>query len=259
MKTKLLLPLMFMYCNLPLSAQTNPLLGAWEANDGQYKEIKIFTPTHFMYFIQDLNVDSLTNGGGGTYSATANKLIENLMAVDYTTFLSEEEQYKNMKAEYDIKVDGDKLFQTGTFIISDTSQIPINHEFVRIKTDKAAADNPALGAWNQLSSSGISANGDKWSHTNATHTRFQLITPTHWIRTSAIDKEFENMMGGSYTMEGNKIIAKLDFASFPLDGSLAEITQKVEGNKLYWSGVLKDKEGKQVMTFEDVFEKVMPK
>jgi hypothetical protein len=111
MKTKILLALMFLCCNLHLSAQTNPLLGAWEANDGIYKEIKIFTPTHFMYFIQDLKVDSLTNGGGGTYSATANKLTENLMAVDYTTFLSEEVQYKNMKAEYDIKVEGDRFYQ----------------------------------------------------------------------------------------------------------------------------------------------------
>ncbi|HSI76060.1 MAG TPA: hypothetical protein VK957_09195 [Lunatimonas sp.] len=259
MKTKILLSLMFFCCALHLSAQTNLLLGAWEANDGEQKEIKIFTPTHFMFFIQNLKVDSLTNGGGGTYSATENKLTENLMAVDYTSFLSEEEQYKQMKAEYDIKVEGDKFYQTGNFIISDTSQVPINHVFVRIKTNKSAPDNPALGAWNQLSSSGTSSDGNKWSHTNASHTRFQLITPTHWIRTSAIDKTFESIMGGSYTVTGNKMTGKLEFASFPLDGSAAEITQRVEGNKLYWSGIIKDKEGKQVMTFEDVFEKAIPK
>ncbi len=55
------------------------------------------------------------------------------------------------------------------------------------------------------------------------------------------------------------MIAKLDFASFPLDGSVAEITQRVEGNKMYWSGIIKDKEGNQVMTFEDVFDKSIPK
>jgi hypothetical protein len=259
MKTKILLSLMFLCCNLNLIAQTNLLLGAWEANNGKQKEIKIFTPTHFMFFIQDLKVDSINGGGGGTYSATANRLTENLMAVDFSSFLSEVEQYKQMKAEYAIKVEGDKFYQTGTFIISDTSQIPINHEFVKIKSNNSAPDNPALGAWNQLSSSGISSDGKKWSHTNATHTRFQLITPTHWIRTSAIDKNLENRIGGSYSMEGNKIIAKMDFASFPLDGSFAEITQRVEGNKLYWSGIVRDREGNQVMTFEDEFERAKEK
>lgn len=259
MKTKILISLMILCCNLDLSAQNNLLIGAWEANDGKQKEIKIYTPTHFMLFVQDLNVDSLTIVGGGTYTATANKLTENIMAVDYKSFLSEEEQYKKLKAEFNIKVEGDKFFQTGTLVVSDTVLIPINHEFFRIKSDKSAPDNPALGAWNQLSSSGTSSDGSKWAHTNATHTRFQLITPTHWIRTSAIDKNFENLMGGSYTLEGNKMIVKLDFASFPLDDNVAEITQRVEGNKMYWSGIIKDNEGNEVMTFEDEFERAIPK
>src|SRR5690606_5841570 len=129
----------------------------------------------------------------------------------------------------------------------------------RIISDTSAPDNPALGAWNQLSSSGTSSDGSDWAHSNATHTRFQLISPTHWIRTSAIDKKFENLMGGSYVLEGNKMIVKLDFASFPLDDNVAEVTQRVEGNKLYWSGIIKDNEGNEVMTFEDEFEKAIPK
>lgn len=259
MKTIIFQFWMIFFCTLSLSAQNNQLLGAWEANNGEQKEIKIFTPTHFMFFIQDLKIDSLTGGGGGTYSVTENKLKENLMAEDYTTFLSEQEEYKNMKAEYYIKVEGDKFYQKGNFIISDTSQVPINHEFIKIKTNKSFPSNPALGAWNQISSSGSSADGSKWDHTNATHTRFQLITPSHWIRTSANDKKFENIMGGTYTMEGNKVLAKMEFASFPVDDTIAEITQRIEGNKMYWSGVITDKDGKQVMTFEDVFEKAIPK
>ena len=67
-------------------------------------------------------------------------------------------------------------------------------------------------------------------------------------------------MGGTYTMQGNKIYPNLEYASFPMNkGDKVEITQRVEGDKMYWNGTMKDAARKNILTFEDVFHKVYTK
>ena len=95
------------------------------------------------------------------------------------------------------------------------------------------------------------------AHTNATHIRYQIITPTHWMRISLANGKFENAFGGTYTTSGDKQIIKVDFASDPsLLGATAELTQTFEGNKMTVSGPVKDAQGKQVNDITDVFERV---
>src|SRR4051812_9642392 len=80
-------------------------------------------------------------------------------------------------------------------------------------------------------------------HTNATHIRFQIVTSTHWMRISMHENKFENAMEGTYTMDGNKWKVMIDNASFPASGMNVEITSRQEGNKMYWSGTVKDANG----------------
>ncbi|KAA5541290.1 hypothetical protein [Adhaeribacter rhizoryzae] len=256
MKAKLLFFAMLLIGALPVFAQ-NPLVGTWVETSDKVEEIKIITPTHVMFLIRPLNADTVSMGGGGTYSLKGNKYIENLQTDDFTEYLINLEPYKKMKAAYDYKVENDKFYCKGTFIVSDSLKYPVNHTFVKVKSANSYPNNPGIGTWNQLSSTYWGVDSKKQSHTNATATRFQIITPTHWIRTSTRDKKVENRMAGTYTMQGNKIYPVMEYASFPINKSdKIEITQRIEGDKMYWSGIVKDATGKAVFHFEDVFQRV---
>jgi hypothetical protein len=163
------------------------------------------------------------------------------------------QEVKGFTFDYDVK--GDKFMQKGTLTMPDGSQAPINHTVTRVKSHRAY-DGAHAGTWNQLSSTYTDTSGTKYSHTNATHIRFQIVTPTHWMRISMRENKFENAMEGTYTVDGNKWKVMFDNASFPGSGLNVEITSRQEGNKMYWSGTVKDTSGKQTNQFEDVFERV---
>jgi hypothetical protein len=58
--------------------------------------------------------------------------------------------------------------------------------------------------------------------------------------------------------KGDKIISTIDYGSIPnIKGTTVEITQRTEGNKLYWSGKGKNANGSETFPFEDVFERVI--
>lgn len=128
--------------------------------------------------------------------------------------------------------------------------------FRRVNGKTSYPDNPANGAWDQLSSSYTLADGKKESHTRETATRFHIITPTHWMRISHRNSKFENAMGGTYTMQGNKVYPSVEFASCPIiPGGKYELTERVDGDRLYVSGVSLLKNGSQFI-WDDVFQKV---
>jgi hypothetical protein len=256
MKTKLLFLLYFLTATLSLYAQ-HPLIGTWVARTDSVEETKIITPTHFMFVIRSIQTNTVVNGGGGTYTIKGNKFIEHLQTPDFKEYYVDQESYKKMKAEYDFKVENEKFYQKGDFIVSDTEKYPINHTFEKVKTDRAYPKNLGIGTWNQLSSTYWGPDGEKTTHTNATTTRYQIITPTHWMRTSTKDKKLESRMGGTYTMAENKFLPVLEYASFPVNKTQKlEITQRIAGDKMYWDGVLKEADGKAVLTFEDVYQRV---
>src|SRR4051812_8204110 len=231
------------------STASNNLIGTWMEATDSTKEIKIISPTHvfFMVFVKD----SFAYCGAGTYTIANNKYKENLQ---YANF-----DFSNMKGfTYDYSVQGNTFNQTGTLTLTDGTAVPINHHFSRVKADNAY-NGPQVGTWNQLSSSYTDANGNKAFHTNATHIRYQVITPTHWMRISMANNQFENAMGGAYILYGDKVNSRIDYASFPAKGMVASWTERIEGNKMYASGVAQDASGKPVVKFDDVFERVNTK
>ena len=56
---------------------------------------------------------------------------------------------------------------------------------------------------------------------------------------SMANNQFENAVGGAYILYGDKVISKVDYASFPAKGMVATITLRIEGNKMYLSGASK--------------------
>jgi hypothetical protein len=247
---KLFLPALT-FCTLQVVAQTNntaasSIVGTWTETTDTLREIKIISPTHVFFMV--FNKDSFLYAGAGTYTVEGNKYTEHMQ---YANF-----DFSTMKGfTFDYDVQGDKFMQKGTLTMPDGSQAPINHTFTRVKSDKAY-DGAHVGTWNQLSSTYTDTSGTKHSHTNATHIRFQIVTPTHWMRISMRENKFENAMEGTYTMDGNKWKVMFDNASFPASGLNVDITSRQEGNKMYWSGTVKDASGRQTNQFEDVFERV---
>lgn len=251
MKTKIFLFLFFVCCAFSLSAQ-NPLVGTWEMHLNGTRSFKIITPTHWAVFTDSAAGDNTVflRSQGGTYTIKGDKYVESFDVASW-------ENYDKDKTDFTFKVEGDKFYQKGSITFGDGTVYPIDEVWQKVKVGKANAGNKGLGTWDQLSSSYTMADGTKESHTNATATRYQVVTPTHWIRISHRDNKFENVMGGTYTVKGNQVYPNIDFASFPIDKNVRyEITQEVKGDKMYWTGVGKDGSGKQVAQFEDVFQKL---
>jgi hypothetical protein len=246
---KLLALLLLSFATLSLSAQTSKnaaLVGAWTEKTDSLEEIKLISPTHVFFYVRSMVNDSSFASGGGTYALSGNQYTENL---EYASFAT-----KGIKATYNYSVQGNKMKQQGTLVLADGTQIPISHTFTRIESVKQNS-GPHVGTWNQLSSK-FNNGKDSGSHTNATHIRYQIITPTHWLRISMANGAFENAFGGTYTSNGDKMIAKIGFASIPIVGATAELTQRMDGNKMIWTGTVKDAQGNKINEIEDVFERV---
>lgn len=222
MKTTFLFTGILVCCFLQLFAQ-NPLVGTWEvvsikgtssdgtkisADGSEFKETKIITPTHYFLFTQRKQGDSLVfdKAIAGTIRVEGNKYIETPI------YYSDEAQGK-IKTNFTYRLEGDKFIQAGTYTTAD-GKVATLGEIVFKKVKETTTSNPAIGTWNQLSSSGKDAEGKNWSHTNATHIRLQTITPTHWMRINYKDNKFENAMGGTYRMEGTRCILTLKCSLF---------------------------------------------
>jgi hypothetical protein len=161
---------------------------------------------------------------------------------------------KGIKGVYNGTVQNNQFKQQGTLVLGDGTQYAINHTFTRIDGATKNSGNQ-IGTWNQLSSTFNAGNGTQ-SHTNATHIRYQIITPTHWMRISLANGAFENAFGGTYTVTGDKMVFNIDFASLPIQGATAEVTMRYEGNKMFMKGIVKGKNGNKINEIEDVFERV---
>lgn len=253
MKTKFFLFVLLFCCAFSLSAQ-HPLIGTWQMHQDGNRSIKIITPTHWVVF-----TDSTSEGQtyfirshGGTYTLDGDKYVENIEVASW-------DGYGQEKTDFTFSVQDKKFYQKGTLTFADGTVYPIDEVWQKVESNSPGNSNKGLGVgtWNQLSSTYTVEDGRKESHTNATATRFQVVSPTHWVRISHRDNKFENAMGGTYTTQGDKFYPALDFASYTIDkGMKVEVTQKLKGDKLYWSGVGKDANGKQVIQFDDVFQKV---
>ncbi|MDF9798078.1 hypothetical protein OKW21_003341 [Catalinimonas alkaloidigena] len=291
MKTQILLmlTLLLSFC-IQLVAQQHPLVGTWQMisskvidvdgneilqDNSNAREIKIITPTHFMFIAHDIKDDSLIFKGSiaGTVNVEGDRYIE-------SPIYSSAEEYNHFKTNFSWQVDGDQFIQRGTITLADGSKVILKElVFQRVNSTEQYVENPSVGVWDQLSSSYTLADGTQESHTNAIATRFQIITSTHWMRISHRNNEFENAMGGRYTLENvseevnledfapgyggkhtseiTKLYPQLEYASFSVNPEEKyEFIQRVEDDKLYISGFGKDAEGNKILSFEDIFQKV---
>jgi hypothetical protein len=246
MKTKLLL-IALLFCCLQLFAQTNPLVGTWTSEEDTLKEIKILTPTHYSFVVMDTKNNKLAYTGYGSYTVQNGKYTE---SGEYANVGMD----KSKKLEFDYKVEGDKFHQIGSVTFADGKVMPIKHTFTKVKTP--AQNNPAhVGTWNQLTSSGVNAKGEKWSHTSATNIRYMTISPTHYIIIRKDNNQLKDVLAGSYKMQGNKFVPNWEYTSDPVpDDIKLEVVQRIEAGKLIWDGKMIDKEGTH--TWHDVYEKV---
>ncbi|WP_460921075.1 hypothetical protein [Pontibacter brevis] len=173
MKTKFLLFFLLFCCAFSVSAQ-NPLVGTWEMHHNGTRSFKIITPTHWAVFTDSAAGDQkvFLRSQGGTYTMKGDKYVESFDVASW-------ESYAQDKTDFTVRVDGDKLYQKGAITFSDGTVYPIDEVWQKVKVNYAFAGNKGLGAWDQLSSSYTMADGTKESHTNATATRYQIVTPTH--------------------------------------------------------------------------------
>lgn len=250
MKTKFFLFVFLFCCALSLSAQ-NPLVGTWQMNNNGTRSFKTITPTHFIVFTDSTSGEKteFIRSHGGTYKLKGDKYVE---TIDIASW----EDYGKEKTDFIVRVEGDKFYQKGTLTASDGTVLAIDEVWQKVKVDRPNTSNQGLGAWEQLSSSYTLPDGTKGADTNANATRFQVISPTHWIRINHRDDVFESAMGGTYTLVGNTVYPNLDFSSLPIDKNLKyEIAQSLKEDKLYQKGIAKDGSGRQVVQFEDIFQK----
>jgi hypothetical protein len=254
MKTMISIFALFAFSSFQLFAQ-HDLIGTWEYKNDSIRSVKIITPTHWMVYAesQNQNGSEFMRSHGGTYTLSGNKYVENIEIASW-------EDYGKEKTDFTIKIDGNTLYHKGTLTFRDGTVAPIDEVWEKVSTDKSYDNNPSIGVWDQLNSTYSLADGSKESHTNATATRFQIITPTHWMRISHREGKFENFMGGSYNFDGNKMYSNFEFSpNFKEEFSEVVIDQKIEGEKMYWNGYVIRKKDKKTLTFDDVFQKVNPK
>jgi hypothetical protein len=245
----------------------HPLVGTWEMvhvkgidADGERfyqdtsnaREIKIITPTHYILIAHDVEGDSLifNRTYAGAVKVEGEKYIE-------TPLYSSLPIFDNVTADFKWKIENERFIQSGLIVRPDGKKIILEElVFKRVKTDQDFQKNPAIGTWNQLSSSFTNTDGTTGSHTNDTHTRFQIITPTHWMRISHHGDDFEHVMGGTYTLKNGKNYSTIEFASFPLPKPLnTELKDEIKEGKLHQRGIQKLNDGKK-LTWSDVFERV---
>lgn len=249
-----------------LSAQ-HPLVGTWEMvsikgvnADGKafymdttaVRETKIISPTHYMLIARDVKGDSLVfnRSYAGTVRIDGNKYIEVPTQSSLPIF-------DNVKADFTWKLEGDRFVQSGSFTRPDGKQVKLEAlVFRRVKPMHAYPNNPAIGTWTQLSSSYVNPDGSTFSHTNKTTTRFQIITPSHWMRISHNNNKFEHAIGGTYVMNGGKVYPTIDLASnhSQPEGKI-EATEHVDDDRLHVTGVITSANGKK-FTWNDIFERV---
>jgi hypothetical protein len=280
MKTNLLFILIFLWaCNPPAETQTeipaettaqqHPLVGTWqlvygkltdaegnvmEADSSIIDEYKIITPTHYMLISNriDDGQAAFDYSLAGSVQIAGNRYIE-------IPELASRTENTPVSTDFSWELDTNgHLIQRGTVILANGSEVKLDElVFRRVESPDEYPNHPGIGVWNQLSSSYSMPDGTIETHSNETTIRFQIFTPTHWMRFSQRDGQFENVMGGTYRMEGEKLYPKFEFGNFsPHPSHTYEVSQKLEGDKLHFNGTARDAEGKTLTSFQDVFQKI---
>ncbi len=210
-------------------AQNLKIQGAWKMleRNGQkvpahLSQIKLITPTHFMWTMSD-NQGNIMNGAGGTYTLKGNKYAEMI-----TLVLPGMKPYYNYQAEFELSVDGNRMTQKGYVRDWEITEI-----WERIEPATDAKGPNILGTWKVL------AVGD--AKTPSYYTNIKLITATHFMWLWADNQgNVINGAGGTYTLEGNTLTQTIDkvlpvMKEYYNNTEVSELS--VDGNKMSSKGV----------------------
>jgi hypothetical protein len=223
-------------------------------DESSVRETKIVTSTHFMLIRQIVKGDSVKFDWSvcGSVKMEGNNYIETIQH-------SSNPDFANVKTNFTYKVEGDKYTQAGTIELPGGDKIIVDElVFQRVKA-VANPKNKSIGVWDQLSSKYKNFDGVEGSHTNATAIRFEIITPTHWMRMNRRDGKFEGADFGTYREEGKKVFRDLHISSgdtgywknFKFD-----IEQEVKGDQRFVKGIATTSDGKSTLTWSDVFQRI---
>lgn len=243
MKTKLFLSILMLFCSMTIFAQ-HPLVGTWEMvsikgtdadgkafnwNTATLRITKIITPTHYMLMQHFVRNDSVifSLAHAGPIQFEDNKY-------SHTSTIGSAATTIGSKSDYTWNVKSNQLIQAGTITGADGKKSVIDElVYKRVSDHSTNSKNPIVGTWNQLSSEFTLFDGTKGSHTSPAVTRFDIFTPTHWMRIAHRDNKFENAFISSYTVQNEKIkFTVISTSSSTPNNNQYDITYRVDGNKL---------------------------
>lgn len=244
----------------------HPLVGTWEMISGRginaegekfsfdttsVREIKIITPTHYMLIACDVLEDSLTFNRtmAGTVHLDGEKYIELPTHASVQIF-------PGLDVNFKWKLVGERFIQSGTIVRPDGKTIVLEElVFRKIASAKAYPENPALGTWHQVTGTYTTPDGKKATTFKPEDTRLFVITPTHWMQMDLRNKNFESARYGTYSIDGNKVQTRLDYASIPFrKGTATSFSQKIADETVHILLTGKNPEGKEAV-FESVLKK----
>jgi hypothetical protein len=265
--------LIILFCLLTLclvAAAQNPLVGTWELvslkavdtaknkvvlDQSGVREMKIITPTHYMSISHRVVADTLVfdKAIAGSIKVIGPKFIETPLHASNNDDLK-------IKTDFNWKVQGDKLTQSGTITLVDGKKIKLEElVFQRVTSSTLYPKNTAIGTWDQLSAGFTFENGLKDYHTRQSAVRFQIMTPSHFMQFNIRDNAFETAVGGTYVIDGGATVPTFTVASFKInqeDTSKHYIDQIVDGDIMFVKGSTISGEGKETFRWEDVYKRV---
>ncbi|QHT65610.1 hypothetical protein GXP67_02490 [Rhodocytophaga rosea] len=245
----LLCKMLSLHAQSPAGASENPLLGTWIRETDREREIKIITPTHFAFVIEDIKTDKFLYIGIGTYILAGGFYREN---IEFSNIANA----SIANPVYEFTVDGDTFYQKGTLVLSG-NKTQLNHVFKKAKTAVQNSNNSGIGTWRQLSSSVEKDNKNRTASMVADSSIY-VITPTHWMWIGfGSAKKLNNVMAGTYTLEGNKSMLKVEHG-ISAQGQTFEYSQRVEGDNLYRTSLVKSPNSGPKQA-DEVFQRVYGK
>ena len=227
MKTIIFLIISAYLTSVQLCAAQHPLVGTWEMvsvkgidAEGEpfffdttaVRETKIITPTHYMLIAWDVEKDSLifNRTMAGKVRMEGEKYIE-------TPTQASVQIFENVQVDFKWKLEGDIFTQSGTIVRPDKKTVVLEALiFQRVKDVKPHKKNPGIGTWNQLSGHYTTTDGKTNSSFDESDTRLLIVTPTHWMRMDHKNKEFQGALYGTYTLNGDSVLAHLDYSTYPI-------------------------------------------
>lgn len=227
---------------------TNAQMKRESVDQSKHHELKIITPTHFMWITYEPGKanpgkEALGGAGGGRYTLDGIKYVETL---EYASW----EGYESNITDFSLRVEGDRMYQMGALSNREGEKTIIEEEWQREKA--SPQDGKLAGTWHLQSQKITGADGKAAVADAAGHTKVKIITPTHWMYIAEHKqngkREFVKADGGTYSLAGNRCQEKSEF----VPGMQADYTWRLEGEKLVVAGTQTDADGQQY-TFDEVY------